>query len=82
MTLLVFQIHSARLTLCAGNYFNMSRRILLSVSFSPFLPNFYQKIRIFQLFSAIFTYFLILVEFGDNDSGKLPLKNDTMMWDC
>uniref|UniRef100_A0A1I7WSL2 7TM_GPCR_Srx domain-containing protein n=1 Tax=Heterorhabditis bacteriophora TaxID=37862 RepID=A0A1I7WSL2_HETBA len=45
MNFLAFQMHSTKLTLTAGHYFYMNRKILLS------------------LFSAIFTYFLILVQF-------------------
>ncbi|PIC17292.1 hypothetical protein B9Z55_023584 [Caenorhabditis nigoni] len=45
MSFLSFQMHATKLTLTAGNFFMMNRKIMIS------------------LFSAIFTYFLILVQF-------------------
>lgn len=75
MTLLVFQIHSAKLTLSASNYFSMNRKILISVSF--FASKRYKR-PIFQLFSAIFTYFLILVQFGESTAKSLEDFGDNV----
>ncbi|CAI5455680.1 unnamed protein product [Caenorhabditis angaria] len=59
MSFLSFQMHATKLTLSAGNFFMMNRKILIS------------------LFSAIFTYFLILVQFDAERQKQNATCHDT-----